>query len=190
MKYFYQFKIELDVIEPKIWRRIIVTSDINLHQFHQIIQDAMGWWDYHLYAFEFNEKRYSVPSEDDDMYEIIIIDSSEVKLEKLKMKEYSEMKYEYDFGDSWIHTIVLEKIIPIKENLNVPVCIGGERNCPPEDCGSYPGFEEMCQALKDPQSEKVKEYIDWLGCNYDPNYFNLYDRNREIMKGFYRNKIN
>ena len=45
--------------------------------------------------------------------------------------------YEYDFGDGWEHTVVLEKVLPAKPGVNYPICIDGKRACPPEDCGGF-----------------------------------------------------
>jgi len=48
----YQFKIALKNIKPKIWRRIQIPSSYNFLELHAAIQDAMGWYDYHLHEFE------------------------------------------------------------------------------------------------------------------------------------------
>jgi hypothetical protein len=42
--------------------------------------------------------------------------------------------YEYDFGDSWEHDVVLEKIVT-SDGGEYPRCLTGKRACPPEDCG-------------------------------------------------------
>ena len=52
-----QFRVELQDISPKIWRRIQITSDCNFWDLHVAIQDAMGWLDYHLHHFEIKGKR-------------------------------------------------------------------------------------------------------------------------------------
>jgi len=52
----FQFKIALQVITPEIWRRIQVPADYNFWDLHIAIQDAMGWYDYHLHAFNLNKE--------------------------------------------------------------------------------------------------------------------------------------
>lgn len=47
----YQLKITLDGIEPKIWRRVLVSEDLSLAKLHFVIQSAMGWWISHLHQF-------------------------------------------------------------------------------------------------------------------------------------------
>ena len=44
--------------------------------------------------------------------------------------------YEYDFGDSWIHTLTLEAILdPANTTTQIPSCIAGQMACPQEDSG-------------------------------------------------------
>ena len=50
--------------------------------------------------------------------------------------------YEYDFGDRWEHQIRLEQILPGAEQGVFPVCIGGSRCAPPEDCGGVWAFQQ------------------------------------------------
>jgi hypothetical protein len=46
----FQFKITLLDIEPAIWRRVQV-PDCTLAEFHESIQAAFGWDNYHLHQF-------------------------------------------------------------------------------------------------------------------------------------------
>lgn len=46
-----QLKIELDVIKPPIWRRLLIENSLTFKEFHEAIQKAMGWGGYHLYEF-------------------------------------------------------------------------------------------------------------------------------------------
>ena len=51
-----QFLIEIQGISPRIWRRIQVPANYNFWDLHVAIQDALGWWDYHLHHFEIKGK--------------------------------------------------------------------------------------------------------------------------------------
>lgn len=48
----YQFKVTLEGIEPPIWRRFQVPSDITFGKLHDVLQTVMGWEDGHLHLFE------------------------------------------------------------------------------------------------------------------------------------------
>ena len=78
--------------------------------------------------------------------------------------------YEYDFGDCWEHTVVLEKILAAESGETYPRCIAGKRACPPEDSGGIPGYEEKLEILKHPGSKYYKEIRDWMG-DFDPEHF-------------------
>ncbi|QTE21654.1 plasmid pRiA4b ORF-3 family protein [Polaribacter cellanae] len=47
-----QLKITLKHSKPPIWRRILVEKDMTFEGLHNIIQDVMGWENYHLYEFQ------------------------------------------------------------------------------------------------------------------------------------------
>jgi hypothetical protein len=53
--------------------------------------------------------------------------------------------YEYDFIDGWQHDLRLEQILPLDSRRDYPLCIGGQRAAPPEDCGGPWAFLELRQ---------------------------------------------
>jgi hypothetical protein len=89
------------------------------------------------------------------------VDASKTKLSKIFKFEKQKFTYIYDFGDSWEHTIVLEKILPKKTKS--PTLLAGKGQCPPEDCGGVWGYEEFKEIMKDPQHPEFSEYVEWLG---------------------------
>ncbi len=62
----YQLYISLKRSKPKIWRRFLVTEDTTLEKLHKIIQEVMGWEDYHLHEFTIGGKQYGMPDEEWD----------------------------------------------------------------------------------------------------------------------------
>jgi hypothetical protein len=126
-KKIYQIQIALKNTRPKIWRRILVNSDILLVDLHRIIQTTMGWTNSHLHLFSDGFEEYS-PKEFEVEY---AKNSRTIKLDKILQGEKSKIQYEYDFGDGWEHNILLEKILAPDNQLQIPICIAGKRNCPP-----------------------------------------------------------
>jgi hypothetical protein len=175
----YQLKITLKHIKPPIWRKVQVKSNITLNELHLILNAAMGWTCSHLHDFTIDDKNYAVPDPEFDIYKKII-DDKKIKLNKVLIFEKTKFTYTYDFGDDWEHEIILEKILPIEENVKYPICLKGKRNCPPEDCGSIPGYENLCKAMKDPTNPEHEEILEWVGGEYDPEYFDLEDINDAI----------
>ena len=119
----YQIKISLRGSKPKIWRLILVPSDLLLSDFHKIIQTTMGWTNSHLHQFIKNRTFYSRRMADDDFWgEMDNVDYLKIKISDLLKKEKDRIIYEYDIGDSWEHDISLVKIEPNKDSGNIPVC--------------------------------------------------------------------
>ena len=88
--------------------------------------------------------------------------------------------YEYDFGDSWQHEIVLEKTLEPEPQVKYPRCIEGERACPPEDCGGVWGYAEFLEAIADPAHEDHDETLRWVGGKFDPEKFSVDEVNRKL----------
>jgi hypothetical protein len=180
----FQIQIALKNFKPKIWRRILIPSDLLLTNFHKIIQTTMGWTNSHLHQFEKNRIFYSVKFEDDDDF---WDDMNQVDYKKKKIRvsdlikaEKEKMIYEYDFGDGWEHEIVLEKILPIDKTIKYPVCINGKMACPPEDCGGVWGYENMLEVLKQPDHEEYEGFNEWLGEGFDPEDFDIEEVNEML----------
>ncbi len=168
----YQIQIVLKGFKPKIWRRLLIPSDLLLSDFHKIIQTTMGWTNSHLHQFIKNQTFYTVRMPDDDLwYEMGNVDYKTIKISDLLKKEKEKIIYEYDFGDCWKHEIILEKILPIDDKINYPICLNGKMNCPPEDCGGMCGYSDMLEILKQPEHEEYESYIEWLGGKFDSEYF-------------------
>ena len=168
----YQIQIALKGSRPKIWRRILVPSDLLLSDFHKVIQTTMGWTNSHLHQFIKNRTFYARRMPDDYTWEEMNnVDYKKLKISDLLKKEKEKIVYEYDFGDSWEHEIILEKILPIDEEKKYPVCLTGKNNCPPEDCGGVWGYSDLLEIVKQPDHEEYEEYSEWLGEDFDPKYF-------------------
>lgn len=182
----YQVKISLNESKPKIWRRLLIPSDLLLSDFHKVIQTSMGWTNSHLHQFIKDDTFYTVKMPDDDLWdELNNVDYKKIKVSDLMKNEKDEIVYEYDFGDGWMHDIVLEKILPVDKNKKYPVCVSGKNNCPPEDCGGISGYTTMLKILKRPDHEEYESYINWLGGGFDPQYFNIYKVNELLRRRNY-----
>ena len=175
----YQVKITLIGSKPPIWRTVLVPSDLRLGAFHDVIQVAMGWTESHLHQFIANKVFYGVP---DDDFGMEIEDETKYKLSQLLKKEKDTLIYEYDFGDSWEHKILLEKILPFDTKTALPVCIKGKRACPPEDCGGIWGYEELLEAISNPKHPDHENMLEWLGGEFDPEEFDLEEINGNLAE--------
>ena len=160
----FQLKVTLRGTMPPIWRRLLVPADLTLAQLHDVLQAAMGWQDCHMHEFSAGQRRFGKPNPEDRLMGIPPVENERtVRLARVLVRVGAKALYAYDMGDSWEHGIVLEKRLPADPGTAYPVCTGGERACPPEDCGGIGGFYDLLDALGDPTHEQHDELRDWVG---------------------------
>jgi len=175
----YRLKVTLKGTKPPIWRRIEVLDRITLAKLHLILQVAMGWTDSHLHHFIIGETYYVEP---DPEFGADTVNEKKVKLSQLRLKEKSKFYYEYDFGDSWEHELLIEKIQPAPAGQKAAVCLKGSRACPPEDIGGVWGYAEFLEAIRDPEHPEHEDMLEWVGDDFDPEAFDLDEVNHYLGK--------
>ncbi len=181
----YQLKIQLQGSKPPIWRRVEVLSDITLDTFHEVIQAVMGWDDSHLHNFEQNDRIFELDNDFmSDGFDMESEDESKFTLEQLLTAPKEKLEYTYDFGDSWDHTITLEKILEPDAKVQYPRCAKGKNACPPDDCGGIWGYYEMLEAIKDPEHPDHEDMTEWLEGVFDPLEFDLEKANFRLQNAF------
>jgi hypothetical protein len=180
----YQLKITLHGSKPPIWRRVQVPADIRLHKLHKVIQTVMGWSNSHLHQFIDGESYYGEPHPDygSDFFGSDMDDEKKVRLSDLVWGEGGGFDYEYDFGDSWLHRILVEKILPPEPGVRYPRLIKGKRACPPEDVGGLWGYEEFLEAIGDPNHPEHQDMLAWIGGEFDPEEFDMDVINKDLGK--------
>ncbi len=175
----YQIKVTLNDSQPTIWRRFLVDENVTLSKLHDILQIVMGWTNSHLHHFIINNEFYGEP-EDDEFGDMGIRNESRFKLNQLVGGEGFKFRYEYDFGDSWMHGLVIEKILPAEKKVHYPVCIAGKGACPPEDVGGVWGYDTFLEAISNPNHTEHEEMLEWIGGSFDPKHFDPEEVNARL----------
>ncbi|MFO7629773.1 MAG: thiamine-binding protein [Prochlorococcaceae cyanobacterium] len=114
-----QLHVTLNDIEPRIWRRFWVEDTITLGRLHEVLQIVMGWLNYHFHQFitgeRSDEQIFYTPPWDDGFGDPEFIarqrDELRVKARTILPLVKDSVIYEYDLGDSWQHTLLLEKVL-------------------------------------------------------------------------------
>lgn len=164
----YQLKITLRDIRPPIWRRVQVRGDATLGHLHWVIQFAMGWTNSHLHSFSIQGVEYSMLMPDVGLDDLDMHDEQPVKMSKVITGEKFKFFYTYDFGDSWEHEVLVEKVLTAEADTAYPSCIKAKRACPPEDCGGSWGYQEFLEAIKDADHPEHESMLEWVGGSFDP----------------------
>jgi len=164
-----RLKITLDDVRPAVLRRIEVPFDIRLDRLHLAIQAAMGWTNTHLYEIRARDVGWSTPDADAD-WSNDFLDARKARLgDVLEDLGTKTLKYLYDFGDGWEHTIKIERLTDPEPGMVYPRLTEVSGRCPPEDCGGPWGYAELIEAIKDPKHERHDELTEWIGDDFDPH---------------------
>ena len=177
----YQIKVTLQDVSLPIWRRVQIDSTSSLEDCHSALQIAMGWENNHLHEFVKDGVRYGVPDEE---FSNNTEDEQDFRLQQLLKVEKDSLIYLYDFGDGWEHVVELEKILPFSIETKLPECIDGSRMGPPEDVGGPPGYEMFVEAIADKSHPNHAEIIEWIGEDFDVDFFNVVEINEMFDEYF------
>lgn len=173
-----QFKVTLRHVRPSIWRRFQVPSHYTLAALHEVLQVVMGWWNSHLHEFRIGETRWGEP---DDDFGSDVVDERSVTIADLELKVKARLVYTYDFGDTWEHDLVLEKVISVESRPVRAAVIAGKRAAPPEDCGGPWGYANLCHVLAHPRHKEHAEMKEWAG-EIEPDEFDVEELNAELKQ--------
>lgn len=181
----FRIRIDLQRTKPPVWRRIDVSGDISLVRLHDVLQATMGWTDSHLHRFRTGNARnspefltrYDVEEGDEGILE------DDVRLDQVVAAVGDRLWYDYDFGDGWEHVLRVEKILDTPPP--APVCVGGKRACPPEDCGGPWGHRDLADwvlsgyddALRPEVFDTAEAVLAWLPEGWNPEAFDIAETN-------------
>jgi hypothetical protein len=173
VQWWWQLRVELLEVAPRVWRRLVVPEDIKLPALHRVLQASLGWTDSHLHQFNIAGRKYAAsnPDWEDELGQL---DERRIVLQKALGHESRCFDYLYDFGDSWHHVVLVEDHHPSLPDHPMAIrCIDGENACPPEDVGGAHGYAQFLAALADPRHEEHEQYLTWIGGRFDPSRFDL-----------------
>jgi hypothetical protein len=157
------------ISKPPVWRRVLVPASMPLDQLHEVVARAMGWHGGHMHCFDDDIFEYGPVTDNSGLDMSLDLgldfeDETQTQVRDVLRSEGERLIYTYDFGDDWVHTIKLERLLPPASVLTaVPVCLAGNGACPPEDCGGSAGYTDLKYVLADPGHEDHESLLKWLG---------------------------
>ena len=173
--------VSLREIDPAIWRRIELSSQTTLKQFHRVLQVVMGWENQHLHEYIIEGQRYGMPVPAyNDPGEVLR--ETGVRLATVLPEVGAQILYLYDFGDYWQHDIRLEAVLPPHPGATYPRLLDGARSCPPEDCGGTRGYADLLEILLDPTHGEFEQMRAWAGPRFNAEVFSAAAVNQRLQK--------
>jgi Plasmid pRiA4b ORF-3-like protein len=85
----------------------------------------------HLHYFRIHGTEYGYTRPGGPSFDV---DPRQVPLATLHLHRGERMTYVYDFIDHWVCDLRLKAMLPVDSRRGYPVCTGGKRAAPPEDC--------------------------------------------------------
>lgn len=155
-----EVKIKLEgSAKPPIWRQVQIPANIDFWQFHALIQGTMGWTNSHLHHFFDRSRSFFIGMPlgggmDD------IEDGRKRKVANYLSEVGDKLFYEYDFGDGWLHSIEVKKVLSPEKGVHYPYLVKGKGQCPPEDCGGIWGYYDMVEAINNPKHPNHKTMLE------------------------------
>ncbi|PBI96322.1 plasmid pRiA4b ORF-3 family protein [Rhodococcus erythropolis] len=184
----YAIRISVDNVSTQIWRRILVTSDLNLDDLHSVVQQAMGWSDLHSHAWSKSGRRF--PGEVEEYVasgsnaeqrrpgRVAVVESA-VRLDEVMVLPGDELSYRYGRYGNWRHTLTLESSDRLPDGFQV-VCAAGRGACPPEECVGPDEYEQLLGVLA---SEKLRSHewtLEWPQTEFEPTRFEIAEVNGRL----------
>lgn len=169
-----RLKIVLADTEPPIWRRVEVPAEMTLKELHAVIQGAMGWENAHLYQFHVGRETIAGPGLGGGGWGASpSIGAGRLRLQDLAARGIKRFSYVYDMGDSWEHSIRIERSSSADPAASYPRLVDGALHCPPEDVGGVPGFYALLDAMSDTKHPDHDDRMEWYGGRFDPEEFDI-----------------
>lgn len=180
-------RVALRYSDPKIWRRFQLPIYVSLTVLHDIIKVAFDWDGSHMSAFYIGRESYMADFGWGEFDESLP-HSDFLSLQDVIDKKARQVRYIYDFGDTWEHSISFGKVRVIDTPMTAPELLGGARTAPIEDCGGFYTYERYIEMLNDPDYEKTHEYDEedpawWMkDTGFDPERFDEDGLREELKK--------
>ena len=179
MPKYFEFEVQLDGIEPPVWRRFRMPTTATFWQLHCALQCLFDWDDDHAWRFWSGGRKgrwvavsHEPESEDPPVEEAHLVPLA-AHFERTARVNPS-CRYVYDLGDNWVHNIWLRGTHDEAETYQRRL-LGGARAAPPEDCGGlygYDGLVRWVETGETPDNGDRDDLIEWLG-DWHPDAFDL-----------------
>ena len=181
IKDIFQLKISVVGSRGPFYRRILVPSNLEFINLHEVIQALMNWGDDKFFLFQYAQAQITDPVqwEDDTAYEDAY-DAFDCNLAEL-VYVGSEFNYQYfDEEGEWQLLIAVENEQDRNPELNYPRCIEAVGGQLLEECKNIEDYYRVLSIFKNPEHEEYEDILEWLGDEFDPDFFDIESINQEL----------
>jgi hypothetical protein len=172
-----ELDVELVGVEPRIWRRILVTADASLWNLEEAIAAASGWGGFQPAFFHVDERATHIVAgmvfdEHSEIPVSAVADPYDVPLARWLADDGTSLYYTYGCSREWVLRVVRRATV-VRNGLVTRLLVDGERAFPPEVChnvGEYrmcAGFARTGHLPDGMRPELVKQLGTWAPEAFD-----------------------
>ncbi len=165
---YFILRISLDDSPVEVSRNLVVPSHIRLSMLSNVLVRAMGWDGSRQSQFIKGKAVFCCKDEAEGAKgNTMRQDYSKVALNEVLKRKGTNIRWEYDHGDRWEHTIALAGRIRTKKPLRIEVT-EATGACPPEGCGGVWRYSELLESLNNQRQPGQADAKRWLGDGFNP----------------------
>ena len=179
------FKVGIEGLEDKIWRKIEITDRRTVADLAYTILATFDSLAYHLYNITYNDKVYDCfVCIEDDYSDIPKVNATITKLKDLELKENDTMEMEYDYGSTTNFKITYLGCTDLERGngSHYPYVVDGEGRGMLDDMCDF----ELKEIVEDTDKKGYSEHYFTPGyertIKYDYRNFNI-KNNNALLKG-------
>ena len=179
------FKVGIEGLEDKIWRKIEITDRRTVADLAYTILATFDSLAYHLYNIKYNDKVYDCwVCIEDDYSDISKVNATITKLKDLELKENDTMEMEYDYGSTTTFKITYLDSTDLDRGngSHYPYVVDGEGRGMLDDMCDF----ELKEIVEDIDNKGYSEHYFTPGyertIKYDYRKFNI-KNNNALLKG-------
>jgi hypothetical protein len=175
----WQLRVELDAVQPRVWRRISVSARASLQELHDILQRVMRRDPAPAYRFEIDGVEYLGPDDEAPA----VRGAAAASLDSLDLHPGARFVHAVDdHTGSWRHLLTLELSGPRLVGQRLPACLAGGGAAPPLACAGPQDYQELLNALDDPLDPRRADWQQYLPEDFDPGYADLPSINAALSR--------
>ena len=186
------FKVEIEGLEDKIWRKIEITNRRTVAELAYTILATFSSLAYHLYDINYDNKVYDCSIDiEDGYYDVPPINATITKLCDINLKENDTMEMQYDYGSPTIFKITYLGFSEFKKGngMHYPYIVDGSGSGMIDDISSDELKEVIDSIDKTGESEYSVLCMDGRNSKtYDYRIFDLEKNNLQVRRYFYKIK--
>ncbi len=186
------FKVGIEGLEDKIWRKIEITDRRTVADLAYTILATFDSLAYHLYDIKYKNKVYDCfVCIEDDHSDIPKVNATITRLSDLELKENDTMEMEYDYGSTTTFKITYLGASDFKKGngMHYPYIIDGEGSGMIDDITSDELMDVVENIDKTGKSDYSVLCMDGRNSKiYDYRNFDLKKNNLHVRRYFYKIK--